>query len=281
MSNCYNIKLIHESKTSLLNINNCYILTLENSDRLEHPIRKNLINLAKKTYVQYNKGYKNCEKENIKTPSQDVLHSYYNIFNETKHLNEPILILEDDAIIIGNNEDFKEVNKFLKNNKFSIYSLGSFGPIHFNFNKHKEFINKLLTVNAQAIIWNVTARKNMLDKLNIKNLPQQQMDSHYFKQIDNKFSYFKPLVVQAFPDTNNRKTWCYYCDNSNFFLSFFDKIIMNKYINILKQLNLEKENFSGLTIGWNIAYFILNNAIIILSIIILSIIILLIYKYKK
>ena len=89
----------------------------------------------------------------------------------------------------------------------------------------------------------------MLDKLNVKNLPYTiHIDNYIFKHIDNKFSYFKPLVVQAFPDTKNRKTWCNYCNDSNILISFLDKLMMNKFYNILHQLNLEKENFGALVL---------------------------------
>ena len=59
MNNCYKIKLINQNSNSVLDIDKCYILTMEDSTRLQNNIRSNLKNLAKNTYVQYNKGYKN------------------------------------------------------------------------------------------------------------------------------------------------------------------------------------------------------------------------------
>ena len=58
---------------------------------------KKLQNNNEIRYVQYNKGYKNCKKnEKIDCSSKDLIDAYLHIFKFTIHLNEPILILEDE-----------------------------------------------------------------------------------------------------------------------------------------------------------------------------------------
>lgn len=96
------------------------------------------------------------------------------------------------------------------------------------------------------------------------NLDQMHIDVHLYKQINNKYTYFKPLIVQPFTETENKKTWCYLCDNS-----ILDNSINTIWKGVIHKLNLEKEDFTSLNKGWNIAYFIMNNLIYIIILIIL------------
>ena len=38
------------------------------------------------------------------------------------------------------------------------------------------------------------------------NLDQMHIDVHLYNQINNKYTYFKPLIVQPFTETENKKT---------------------------------------------------------------------------
>ena len=138
----------------------------------------------------------------IDCSSKDLIDAYLHIFKLTIHLNEPILILEDDAIIIGTNDEFQEVNKFINNENYSIYSFGSFGLLKPGFKKHKKYIDNLIVGFSQANIWNISSRKYMIENL---NLDQMHIDVHLYKQINNKYTYFKPLIVQPFTETENKK----------------------------------------------------------------------------
>ena len=112
------------------NVDATFILTLENSKRIEK-LNEYMFTLSKKTFVQFNKGFKNFKKRNVDTTCKDILHACRNIFFKSQHY-ENILVLEDDAKLIS--ENYKEITKSLKyidyfigNNKFNVYSLGSLG----------------------------------------------------------------------------------------------------------------------------------------------------------
>ena len=87
----YSYKVINNSETPIFkNVDVVLILAMEGSNRFkEDPF---LLNLAKKTLIQYNKGFRNCNKPpTIISCKQDVVHAYYTAFEYLKEYNNVIM----------------------------------------------------------------------------------------------------------------------------------------------------------------------------------------------
>ena len=97
---CYTYKEINNCSTPILkNVDVVLILTMEGSTRFkEDPF---ILNLAKKTLIQYNKGFRKCNKPStIISSKQDLVHAYYTAFEYLKEYNN-VIILEDDALVVN------------------------------------------------------------------------------------------------------------------------------------------------------------------------------------
>jgi len=126
-SHCYSFDYIRFDNGLLDNIIDAvYVILLENSDRTENVYKQlNKYKLSKNTYIQINKGYKNCDKKLLKQQSNyDLLDSNYNIWLHAKTNNyNNILILEDDFIFdnrILDRNVLQDLDNFINNKEFDI-----------------------------------------------------------------------------------------------------------------------------------------------------------------
>ena len=275
-NDCYKINLVNTTNNPFLkSINAVFILSMENSERLKTR-QPELFQLGKYTYVQYNKGFKNCKKDKLITDATlDVLDAFKNVCEYNKYKNENIIILEDDAFIINFDRDkYNEINNFIQKNDFDIYSFGSMGLQFYNpiDNHHKFYLNFLGTMHA--LIWSPKAIKfylnqEWLDKEHFSynfNTKNYTMDNGIMSKLKNKFGYKIPLIVQSLPETPSLKVW--------------DKTGIKS--NMIKSIKIDKENFSNLLNGWNFIYFLNHWLIpIIVFIIFITIFIYIIFINKK
>lgn len=265
---CYRYKVINRTKTPILkNVDVLLVLTMEDNYRFsEDPF---LLNLAKKTIIQYNKGFKTGKKpESIKSTYQDIVHSNYTAFKYLKKYNN-IIILEDDALVINNDiRIYNEIDSFIKDEKFDCFSFGSSGIFSkYNNNFLKLRKNKILTLGAaQAIIYSCEARTALIKKISHNNFENGHMDGYYINSLDNIFTYKYPLIVQIFPATENRKEWVYID-------GFFRIPIL---LIIIKILKLDIYPYA-----WNYLYFLYRNIFLVLVLSILIIRSLKQVKYVK
>ena len=77
---CYNYVTINETDNPVIPSSDVtIILMMEGSTRFKNdPF---ILSLSKKTIIQYNKGYRNCVKdEEISSTTSDITHSYYTAF---------------------------------------------------------------------------------------------------------------------------------------------------------------------------------------------------------
>jgi len=265
---CYRYKVINRTKTPILkNVDVLLVLTMEDNYRFnEDPF---LLKLAKKTIIQYNKGFKKGGKpESIKSSCHDIVHANYTAFNYLKKYNN-VIILEDDALVINNDIKFyNEIDSFIKDEKFDCFSfcsLGLFSKYNNNFFKLRK--NKICTFGAaQAIIYSREARTMLIKKIIDNDFGNGHMDGYYINSLDNIFTYKYPLIAQIFPATENRKEWV-------FFDGSFPVYIL---ILILKILKLDTSPYS-----WNIVYFVYRNIFLLLVLILLLIRSLKNVKYVK
>jgi len=255
---CYRYKVINRTKTPILkNVDVLLVLTMEDNYRFnEDPF---LLNLAKKTIIQYNKGFKTGKKpESIKSTCHDIVHANYTAFKYLKKYNN-VIILEDDAIVINNDiRIYNEIDTFIKDEKFDCFSFCSLGLfLKYNNNFLKLRKTKSCTFGAaQALIYSREARRALIKKIIDNNFGKGHMDGYYINSLDNIFTYKYPLIVQIFPATENRKEWV-------FFEGSFPVYIL---ILFLKILRLETCPY-----GWNVVYFFYRNIFLLLVLSILII----------
>jgi hypothetical protein len=265
---CYRYKVINRTKTPILkNVDVLLVLTMEDNYRFnEDPF---LLKLAKKTIIQYNKGFKKGGKpESIKSSCHDIVHANYTAFKYLKKYKN-VIILEDDALVINNDIKFyNEIDSFIKDEKFDCFSfcsLGLFSKYNNNFFKLRK--NKICTFGAaQAIIYSREARTMLIKKIIDNDFGNGHMDGYYINSLDNIFTYKYPLIAQIFPATENRKEWV-------FFDGSFPVYILILFIKILK-LDTHPH-------AWNLVYFFYRNIFLLLVLILLLIRSLKNVKYVK
>jgi hypothetical protein len=256
---CYRYKVINRTKTPILkNVDVLLVLTMEDNYRFnEDPF---LLNLAKKTIIQYNKGFKKGNKpDSIKSTYEDLVHATYTAFKYLKKYNN-VIILEDDALVVNNDiRIYNEIDSFIKDEKFDCFSFGSSGlflKYKNNFLKFKK--NNMYTFGAsQAIIYSREARTALIKKIIYNNFGKGHIDGYYINSFDNIFTYKYPLIVQIFPATENRKEWV-------FLNGFFPIPIVLLLIKILK--------LDICPYAWNYLYFLYRNFFLLLIILIILII---------
>lgn len=234
------------------NIDATFILTLENSNRIKN-LDEYVFTLSKKTFVQFNKGFKNFKKKNVDTTCKDILHACRNIFFNSQNYGN-ILVLEDDAKLISKNykettKSLKCVDYFIGSNRFNVYSLGSLGftvPTSDIF--HQKFLGFMGF--AQAIIYSKNVRRQLLDT-DIRKI--NHIDANFLSKINMKFTYYKPIIVQHFQNTENMNEWGINkkkgtCEiiGTKLFIYFIQKILRLEHS--LK--------------GWYVFYFINNTPLI-------------------
>jgi hypothetical protein len=256
---CYSYKILNTTTTPIFkNVDVVLILTMEGSNRFkEDPF---LLNLTKKTIIQYNKGFKKCNKPSIITSSEeDIIHAYYTAFNYLKEYNN-VIILEDDAIVINKNPlIYDKIDKFINTHDFDIFTFGSIG----RFSNYIEDFFKISSFFAagQAIIYSKKASNKLIKYISLNDFDKGQMDSKYIIHLNKKFTYKYPLIVQIFPNTENQNSWF---DNNIF------AIYIARFIIALLRLDTYPDS-------WYLLYFYYRNLKII-RIILLLIIIGIIYK---
>jgi hypothetical protein len=214
MKDCefYKFKLIHKTDYPLLNnVDIAIVLTLEDSKRkFEDPV---LLNLARETYLQINKGYKKCNKPGVTDSVEDITHAYKNVFKNTDKFNN-VLIFEDDAMYNKKYSiyHFKEIDKFISQTNFNIYSLGCISINFPDLKDHRYIISQL--GGAHSIIYSKAARYKLL------NTPGYHIDTDLIYTLDKKYKYKHPLVCQTFPVTENKKIWEDDSEIFNIYLNF-------------------------------------------------------------
>ena len=97
----YAMQLCNETSSPLMsNLQATYILSMSSSLRTTS-LDPRLRTLARRTYVQINRGHRAVPVEDVDTTSKDIVHAVRNAcFHASMHNTGHILILEDDAIML-------------------------------------------------------------------------------------------------------------------------------------------------------------------------------------
>tara|TARA_B100000927_G_scaffold178285_1_gene143604 strand:+ start:994 stop:1890 length:897 start_codon:yes stop_codon:yes gene_type:complete len=205
---CYNYITINETDNPVIPSSDVtIILMMEGSDRFKYdPF---ILSLSKKTIIQYNKGYKNCVKdEEVTATTSDITHSYFTAFYYAKDYNNVIILEEDAEMYSKDLDDYILVNNFLENEDFDVFTFGSSGI--FRSYKPKLYNNNIYKLTgytfAQAQLFSKKARQKLYKTIN-ENKYQGDIDVDYIEKLEQLYSYKNPLIVQLFPDTENKSNW--------------------------------------------------------------------------
>ena len=140
-----------------------------------------------------------------------------------------VLILEDDAQLFDESSymGLRDVDTFVAKANFDAYNLGSIGDMTPYSGNHYRISLKGCT---QAIIWS----RNLLQRL------LNFQPSGYINHIDREFLTHvnlvpflrtkTPLIVQMFPATENRNSWCFICTNNNMLDSVYQSLINQTFM---------------------------------------------------
>lgn len=209
---CYYFNEINYEQSGFLDesVDITYIIHLEGNGRIDN-IQKQLQKFVptKKVIILYNKGYKCKNNQYINNSSKDLIDCYLEIFKHSeKHNYNNILILEDDFIFsdeILSLDVQIDLNLFLLSKKDSkcIYLLGSlpFILIHYDQN---HYLN-LLSLGTHSVIYTRKIREEIISQ------NQYEIEDWDKEMLTKKrYTYYKTLCYQLFPETENSKQWLEY-----------------------------------------------------------------------
>ena len=230
------------------------------------------INILKPTRLiklVYNSGYKNCECSN--TAQEDMGKAQLYIFEDAlKNNYTRILFLEDDFLVQKklDRDDVYSINKFIHDQDPSVYGLGNFSipTLDTMFSPHQRVVGNLLGM-AHAVMYNAQYMRKV--RQYYKKHDTIIMHDILTGRIDNirNYKYYKPLIYQTFPSTDNqRECW----------QSMFPSTVLIRFIMwSIKLLRLDTQ----VQPGYNIIYCLPYLLYMCIAIIIIKII--MIYKKKK
>lgn len=183
-----------------------FIILLENSPRKENVIKQlRQYNLHSNIIIQYNKGFKNCSKDLIEQKSNfDLLDANYQIFETSKKMGyKNILVLEDDFIItpnINKSDYITSIKKIVKDDDYNLISLG--GLFFLVGIKDANITEPGYLGFAQAVIYS-----HRYFDLFMNKYYYEFNHADEFTLVDKKYLSKIPLIIQPFPETENKGNW--------------------------------------------------------------------------
>lgn len=260
---CYNFSKIEYPKGFLdSSVDATYIIHLEGNGRLQH-IYEQLSNYhpTRLVYILFNKGYKKCNKKIYpKTSYTDLVDAFLKIFKhatESKYNN--ILVLEDDFIFDSKVKDpdvITIVNNFILQNR-NIEFVYCLGVLPYFMIPYDMYHYKVITSSGTHA--NVYSKKLILNMLNLDQKTIIDWDP-YHNSNTTRYTYYKPLCYQLFPETENSKNW----------------VTGSYHQKFLSLLNLDKSIEPGYSI-----FYALSKIIFYILILLFIFSLYLIYKYFK
>ena len=227
---CYYYKTLNETNSPILkNVDLTIILMMENSDRFKpDPF---ILNLSKKTIIQYNKGFRACKKPSgVENTQNDIIHAYYTAFEYTLDYNNVLILEEDAEVLYYTRSHYDLVDKYIAGD-FKVFSFSTWGV----FTKLDDnFYSVDVGHGAHAQVFSKNERINIIKNIELNNF-KGEIDTTYL--VNNVVVYKHPLIVQLFPETENFHNW-----RGNKFIKPF-------YRPGLKLLSIDKDKHA-----WEIVY---------------------------
>ena len=249
-----------------------YVLHLEGSPRLERVKEQLFTNpLTNKTFLVNNPGFRKVSKPlPVQNSEADCAFSHYIICKHALANNyKTVLILEDDFILEKSclelsSTDISEIKNYI-NSDIDHYFLGCspFIAIPTSWNlKHWKVIKGGTT---HAMIHTLRGTKKIVEDYE-KNPSQIGGIDRYIFGNHSCHMYYKPLITQTFPDTENKLT-CWGGGN-------LGNDIASLYINIV---NLDKQTQPG----YDFLYFISKISVILIILLLVLVILIIRWVYLK
>jgi hypothetical protein len=216
----------------------CIVLLMEHDKEREKHVLKtiNKYKLCRNTIIQYNKGYKKCNKKLYEQTSiYDINDAYYTAFKYADSENyKNILILEDDAIFdnnIKNPKVIKDIELLYKNKEVNMFHLGPacslFDPLSILVDTYN--CKKILfTAVTHANIYNNKFREIYYKSYETGNRSVSVDQNHNMFVYGNIYTYNKPLAVQPIIETENLKSWGF----GKIKIGYFFLYIVNKILGL-------------------------------------------------
>tara|TARA_Y100000389_G_scaffold152728_1_gene152785 strand:+ start:217 stop:1044 length:828 start_codon:yes stop_codon:yes gene_type:complete len=252
MENCVvKIKQIYIENPIFDDIADCTYVVLccgDNPKRLPNVIKNiHILNPTTTVKLIYNKGFKDCPFSN--SVNNDLVNIQSYIFRDAINNNyNRILYLEDDFTLKYpiKQEDYLSINKFISKHNPDVYGMGNFAfpRIDYIFSAHEKVVLNFLGM-AHCVFYNKNYMYNCLEYY--KENSENTMPDLVTKDIKNieAYRYYKPLVYQTFPSTDNQKNgWAKTVGN------FLTSIIILS----IKLLGLDNRLEPGYTITYIIPY---------------------------
>ena len=242
---CYTLELVHECDERdecderqgvgpmLRSVPCAYILTMHETETFPW-----LHGVARRTYVQRNRGFRACFKTQgsmhgpcgprVDAANQDIIHAYRAVFASALLLQSasapaPVLVFEDDARLTRTaRQDLAHVDRFVATRAFSLYTLGSIGLMVPYYGgrggrggrdafRHWRFVGSAFGF-AQSVIYSPSAARAVLGA---SPGPRAQIDATVLSTLPLRLTYHRPIAYQALDFKNkseNSAMWCVRCD---------------------------------------------------------------------
>lgn len=189
------------------------VLTMERNTRLTWNSLAELCSVCTETWIQVNRGWKEngVKPDYVRSTAHDLVHAYRHACEACAGVDGPVLFFEEDALLLERDRlHYERVDAFLRRDAYDVYSLGSFGEFGYKDRggHHRRFVGRMGF--SQAIVWSKRAR----DALLARPPGDMHIDVHTLSEMERKYSYMRPLVVQLFPTTENMSNWCIECNDS-------------------------------------------------------------------
>jgi hypothetical protein len=262
---CYALETVHECDVPMFfSVPRAYVITMHATETFPW-----LHGVARRTYVQRNRGFRACFKargdgQRVDSTNQDIIHAYRAVFARERNTTEPVLVFEDDALLTRTaKDDMPHVDRFVATHNFSVYSLGSFGAIVPHEQGHWRFWgSRRYFAFAHAMIYSPSCVRAILGFRNVR--PQEAIDSTIIAEMPGLFTYHRPLAYQPVSIRNrseNSHTWCVVCDGG-VFGNIYDSVLREVTYACMSVLGLHKED------GWSTMYTIQKAFVPVLAIIV-------------
>lgn len=207
------------------------VLTMRGSARIDAPAFRACRRLCAQTWVQENAGWRRCAKPpRVVDSATDLLHAYWHACKAFADDPAPILILEDDALVLNaDRAHYEAIDAFVRAADYDVYGLGNGGMFDaLALGPHRRVRGVL--GYSQAIVWSARARHAYLQLY--ESLPAaRHVDVHMISRFARKYVYHRPLVVQLFPATENQAQWCFRCDGST-----VERVLTRAYVGLLHRV---------------------------------------------
>ena len=187
-----------------------YVLTMENSDRIQHFTKQlELHKPSSKVIVQYNSGFRNCSKTlKEQTAGDDLADAVRNVFiHALDNGYERVLVFEDDFFMDNyKRHDIKKIIKFINNKNPDIYHLGPLPVVVVpSFRSHRKLV---FFGGAASMIYGRRYMDSYVNTYATHPVPASMVDGKFPNDLRwSSYTYRKPIAFQTWPVTENSQAW--------------------------------------------------------------------------